>query len=113
MVRAANELGVAVIATEQYPKGLGHTVAEIDLSNALTVAKTDFSMIVPEVSAKLAELQVSDAVIVGLEAHVCVHQTTLDLLAMDVNVHLCVDAISSQYAPPRLILHSSRSGPFM
>ena len=113
MVRAANELGVAVIATEQYPKGLGHTVAEIDLSNALTVAKTDFSMIVPEVSAKLAELQVSDAVIVGLEAHVCVQQTTLDLLAMDVNVHLCVDAISSQYAPPRLILHPSRNDLFM
>ena len=107
MVRAANELGVAVIVTEQYPKGLGHTVAELDLSGALCVPKTDFSMIVPDVSARLSELQVSDAVIVGLEAHVCVQQTTLDLLAMDVNVHLCVDAISSQCAaPPRSIPRS-------
>ena len=57
MVRAAQELKIPVIATEQYPKGLGHTVEEIDTSHELTtvVAKTDFSMIVPEVVAKLED----------------------------------------------------------
>lgn len=102
MVRAANELSVPYIVTEQYPKGLGHTVEEIDVSKAAAVvAKTDFSMIVPEVSAKLTELKAKDAIIVGLEAHVCVQQTTLDLLDMGYNVHLCVDAISSQSTTDR------------
>ena len=97
MVRAANELSMPVLVTEQYPKGLGHTVEELDLTKAAAVvAKTDFSMIVPEVVAKLEEHSISDAVIIGLEAHVCVQQTTLDLLARGCNVHLCVDAISSQ-----------------
>ena len=97
MGEAAKLLGMPTIVTEQYPKGLGHTVEEVDLSKAaVCAAKTDFSMIVPEVSAKLTELKVTDAVIVGLEAHVCVQQTTFDLLTMGCNVHLCVDAISSQ-----------------
>ena len=96
MVRAANELKVPVIITEQYPKGLGHTVAEIDTTNATVVAKTDFSMIVPEVTAKLDELKPKDAVILGLEAHVCVQQSTLDLIELGYNVHLCVDSVSSQ-----------------
>ena len=96
MVRAANELSMPVIVTEQYPKGLGHTVEELDLSKAAAVvAKTDFSMIVPEVTAKLNECKTTDAVIVGLESHVCVQQTTLDLLERGLNVHLCVDAVSS------------------
>ena len=101
MTRAAKELNMPVIVTEQYPKGLGHTVEEIDVSQATVVAKTDFSMIVPEVSAKLSELKITDAVIVGLEAHVCVQQTTLDLLASGTNVHLCVDAVSSSDATNR------------
>lgn len=95
MVRAANELSIPVIVTEQYPKGLGNTVAEIDVSKATVVAKTDFSMIVPDVRVKLDELKPKDAVIFGLEAHVCVQQTTLDLLEQGCNVHLCVDAVSS------------------
>lgn len=53
-------------------------------------------MIVPEVKEKLSSLNARDAVIVGLEAHVCIQQTALDLIEMGYNVHLCVDAISSQ-----------------
>jgi hypothetical protein len=102
MIRAANELSIPVVVTEQYPKGLGHTVEEIDVSKAAcVVAKTDFSMIVPEVKAKLGELGCTDAVIFGLEAHVCVQQTALDLMAMGMGVHLCVDAVSSQSTTDR------------
>ena len=102
MVRAANELKIPFMVTEQYPKGLGHTVSDIDISNAACVVeKTDFSMIVPEVTAKLNELKPTDLVIVGMEAHVCVQQSTLDLLAAGYNVHLCVDAISSQATTDR------------
>lgn len=70
--------------TEQYPKALGSTVsevAEVLPSSALTVDKTDFSMIVPRVEERLKELPgVRSVLLVGIETHVCVLQTTLDLL---------------------------------
>lgn len=95
MIRVANELKIPFIVTEQYPKGLGKTVEELDLSQAVCVAeKTDFSMIVPEVTPHLEKM--TDLILVGIEAHVCVQQTTLDLLEMGKQVHLCVDAVSSQ-----------------
>jgi nicotinamidase-related amidase len=116
MSRVAEELSIPLIATEQYPKGLGNTVAEIDLSKAAGVyAKTDFSMVVPEVITKLDEFKPTDAILFGLEAHVCVQQTTLDLLARGCNVHVCVDATSSQTTTDRACgLHrASRAGAFL
>ena len=101
MVRAANELNIPVVVTEQYPKGLGKTVDELDVSKATVVEKTAFSMIVPDVVTKLSEANPTDAVILGLEAHVCVQQSTLDLLEQGINVHLCVDAVSSQTTTDR------------
>jgi len=105
MARGAGVLGVPLIVTEQYPKGLGHTVAEIDLAPAGKDVheKTCFSMLCPGVKARLGELKPTDAVVFGLEAHVCVQQTVLDLLAMGCNVHLCVDAISSQQQVDRSV----------
>ena len=58
--------------------------------------KTKFSMITPEVSAVLSEKSPSSAVIFGLETHVCVQQTALELLAQGIDVHVVVDAVSSQ-----------------
>jgi hypothetical protein len=56
-LKAAEILTVPVIVTEQYPKGLGHTVAELDVSKALVVSpKTRFSMLTPEVLAALNTL---------------------------------------------------------
>jgi len=101
MIRTAKELSIPVIVTEQYPKGLGKTVSDIDVSECTVVEKTDFTMIVPEVKAIFDDKKPTDAVIVGLEAHVCVQQTTLDLIAAGVNVHLCVDAVSSQTTTDR------------
>ena len=48
-VKAGNILDIPVIVTEQYPKGLGSTVPEIDVSNAKVFPKTKFSMVIPEV----------------------------------------------------------------
>lgn len=70
-------------------------------------------MICPEVEAHLATLSgKTEFVIFGLEAHVCVQQTTLDLLEQGFGVHLCVDAISSQQPTDRSCgLHrSERAG---
>ena len=103
MLGACNELRIPVLVTEQYPKALGHTVAELDVSGEGTrvFEKVRFSMLSDDVSAALADRPFDDAIIVGLEAHVCVQQTTLDLLGMGKRVHLCVDAISSQTAVDR------------
>jgi nicotinamidase-related amidase len=96
MLKAAIELKIPTIVTEQYPKGLGKTVEELDVSRAELFEKTTFTMLCPAVAARLAEHeQVTDFVVVGIEAHVCVQQTTLDLLEKGFNVHLCVDALSS------------------
>ena len=99
MLRASKELSIPTIVTEQYPKGLLKTVEELDVAGANNHAevfeKTCFTMVCPGVSERLAAIDFTDAVIVGIEAHVCVQQTTLDLIAMGRNVHLCVDAVSS------------------
>jgi hypothetical protein len=82
--RAAAVLNLPVVVTEQYPKALGSTVAEVAEvlpEGSTTVAKTDFSMLVPEVVARLAALPaVRSVLVVGIETHVCVLQSSLDLL---------------------------------
>lgn len=62
-------LGIPVIVTEQYPKGLGSTVQEIDLTGVkLVLPKTRFSMVIPEVEAALAEIPgVRSVVLFGVE----------------------------------------------
>ena len=102
MLTAAAELRMPALVTEQYPKGLGHTVAELDVSGVGAggggvFEKTCFSMLSDEVQAHLRGLGAgrTDFFVCGIEAHVCVQQTTLDLLAAGKSVHLCVDAISS------------------
>ena len=62
--------------------------------------KTRFSMITEEVLSKLKEIgggqERTDVIMTGLEGHICILQTTLDLLKRGYTVHLCVDAIDSQ-----------------
>lgn len=99
-VRASNVLNVPVLVTEQYPKALGATVSEIkDVLKpaAPVIAKTRFSMITAEVQTFLeSHKAIKQVMLVGIEAHVCVLQTTLDLLEQGYEVHLVVDAVSSQ-----------------
>lgn len=84
MARAAQALQLPIIVTEQYPKALGNTVpelAEILPQGTPIVAKTDFSMCVPDVVTELEKLSdVKNILLTGIEAHVCVFQTALDLL---------------------------------
>lgn len=98
LCRAAGALGLPVIATEQNPRGLGHTVPEITaaLPPATPVFhKTRFSSITPEVAAALGALNRGTVLVCGIEAHVCVLQTTLDLLAGGRQVFLASDCISA------------------
>ncbi|GLC44286.1 hypothetical protein PLESTB_000761100 [Pleodorina starrii] len=99
MVQAANVLGIPVLVTEQYPKALGPTVSEVAsvLPPGCSVhAKTLFSMCTPDVDAWLkSKPDVRQVLLLGIEAHVCVFQTSLDLLERGYEVHLLADGISS------------------
>jgi len=107
LIAAGRILGVPLIVTEQYPKGLGRTVAELDISHAVVVAeKTRFSMLVAEVEAVLPRPpseQARAVVLMGLEAHVCVEQTAAQLLDRGHVVHVVADAVSSRSQQDRLL----------
>jgi hypothetical protein len=98
MLRAANTLQIPVYITTQSRAKLGNTVSE--LQPHLTgphiradVDKTRFSMITPEIEAQLPSSL--DVIIVGIETHICVTQTTLDLLERGHRVYVLVDGVSS------------------
>ncbi len=93
LVEGARVLGVPAIVTEQYPKGLGRTVHEVGLNGEPVLEKTVFAAS----QAEGFDLAGRDqALVCGIEAHVCVHQTVEDLRARGVEVHVCADAIASR-----------------
>ena len=92
-------MSLPVIATEQYPRGLGHTIDELAAAKAqYCVEKVAFSCCGEakfiEVLEKTGRRQV---LLVGMEAHVCVYQTMIDLLDRGYQVHLVRDAICSRF----------------
>jgi nicotinamidase-related amidase len=100
LLDAAALLGVPVLATEQYPKGLGPTVAPI-ASRLATTAKTEklsFSCCGSDAFRDCIPAAVEAIVLCGLETHVCIAQTALDLLESGLSVFLAVDAIGSRHA---------------
>ena len=96
MLEAAKVMTIPVIVTEQYPKALGHTVEELDVSEAKIFEKTQFSMYTNELAHYLGGLDRKDAILFGVETHVCVQQTALDLMDRGIQVHVLADAVSSQ-----------------
>jgi nicotinamidase-related amidase len=106
LVDGCGAIGVPIVCTEQYPKALGKTVQELTAVEYPKFPKMDFSMATPEVLAHIKSLGGADKqhyIIVGLETHVCVLQTTLDLLAQGKNVHVAVDAVSSSRSTDRAV----------
>lgn len=98
LVKAAQELGVPVVATEQYPRGLGHTVSELsEACRDRVVEKVTFGCCgEPAFLSCLQEMGRSQVIVTGMEAHVCVYQTVLGLLGEGYQVHLVRDAICSR-----------------
>eukprot|EP00835_Amoeboradix_gromovi_P004844 NODE_407_length_9242_cov_0.441868.p5 type:complete len:195 gc:universal NODE_407_length_9242_cov_0.441868:6177-5593(-) len=89
-------MNIPLVVTEQYPKALGHTCSEIDISHAIIVEpKTKFSMVLTSISEFLRKSEIQNVVLYGIEAQVCITQTAIDLLAHNVNVHILSDGISS------------------
>jgi nicotinamidase-related amidase len=93
-------LGVPLIVTEQYPKGLGHTAGEIRTvlpAHLEPVEKTAFSACgAREFLAQLDETGARHIILCGIEAHICVNQTAHDLLARGLQVHLLTDCITAR-----------------
>lgn len=94
LVRAARILGVPTIVSEQYPKGLGHTVPEVGLEEEQPIEKTVFSAVRAD-GFDLGER--TQAIVCGIETHVCVSQTVHDLLDRGVEVHVPADAVGSRH----------------
>lgn len=97
LVRGAKLLGVPISATEQYPKGLGPTVSELAELVGPCQEKLRFS---GAQALDWAGGPIEDGrhqiVVAGLEAHICLLQTALDLIAAGFDVHVPADAIFSR-----------------
>jgi nicotinamidase-related amidase len=93
LAEAAQLLGVPVCATEQYPTGLGHTVAELAGYPQNVVTKTSFS---GAADPRLLPPSAREVVVTGVEAHVCVLQTVAELLDTEHRVVVVADAVGSR-----------------
>ena len=94
LVRAARILDVPTLVSEQYPKGLGHTAPEVGVQDERVIEKTVFSAARAD-GFDLGER--SQALVCGIETHVCVSQTVHDLLERGVEVHVPADAVGSRH----------------
>ena len=105
-VRGFRILGLPVIVTEQYPKGLGRTAQEISdvlPDNFEPVEKTAFSSCgALGFLDKLEDLNARQVLLCGIEAHICVNQTAHDLLKKGFEVHLLQDSVGARFEYNRL-----------
>ena len=99
LMDGANILGVPVVATEQYPKGLGPTVKELAERLGKVPEKLLFSCReCGQIFTELTARGIQKILVVGIESHVCIQQTVLDLLAAGLRVYLAVDAIGARFS---------------
>lgn len=101
MIDAAKAIGLPIVYTEHYPKGLGKTDADVRESigeSATRFEKTIFSACGPEeVREHVVQSGRRQIIIVGLEAHICVQQTVLELLRRGCRPFVCADAVGSRH----------------
>lgn len=99
LIKSALILSLPIFVSEQYPKGLGPTCPEIkDLLKPFTAyEKITFScMDQPELAGKMEEQQIRNVLVCGMETHVCVYQTVLDLLNKSIYPFVPADALCSR-----------------
>ncbi len=99
LIRACHVLTVPVLVTEQYPAGLGPTckpLVELLGEQAHRVEKLSFTACTPQITELIERVGARQVIVCGIETHVCVQQTVLDLLRKGLEVWLCADAVSSR-----------------
>lgn len=97
LIRAFQILKIPIAATEQYPRGLGKTISELDNLIKNKVEKVEFSCFDNNNFKKmLKKLKRKNIIVAGIESHVCVLRTILDGIKNNYNMHLVADAVSSR-----------------
>lgn len=99
LMTVADRLDIPILMTEQYPKGLGHIVKELQgvTNKAQVIEKIHFScMNEPEFAEAFKATGRRQAVIAGMEAHICVMQTGVDLMDQGFEIFVVTDATSSR-----------------
>jgi len=109
VIEAAGTLGLPIVLTEQYPKGLGRTVPDVvqalEGNSYERIEKVTFSCGRDEgFLAAIAKTARRQIVLIGMETHVCVYQTSVDLIDAGYEVFVLDDAVSSRF------LHNYQSG---
>jgi nicotinamidase-related amidase len=106
LIKAAKALEMPILWCQQNPRALGPTVPQLAelLDGVEPVDKMSFSCCGDaKFIEKLNAGKATDVILCGIEAHVCIYQTAMDLLDRDLNVHLIADAVSSRTAANRQI----------
>jgi nicotinamidase-related amidase len=104
LLKGIQLLGVPLVVTEQNPKGLGPTQAELTqlLPNTPALPKFCFSCSRdPAIFSAISSLKRKQILLCGIEAHICVYQTAMELLAMGYEVQIVTDVVSSRTARNR------------
>ena len=98
LIQGLHALGIPMMATEQYPQGLGTTLPEIKslLPDTPFVEKTRFSAVLPETEDFIRRHNAQNIVLIGAEAHICMLQTALDLRAQGLNVYIPAECAASR-----------------
>jgi nicotinamidase-related amidase len=104
LIKGIKVLEIPILVTEQYPQGLGATIPEITqlLPDVKRLPKVCFSCCADEaILREIKKLNRKQVLIAGIESHICVYQTTADLIAEGYEVFGVSDAISSRTAENR------------
>jgi len=107
IIKGAQALGLPILWTEQVPEKLGETtpqIRELLVDSAEPISKSSFSCCGhPPFMDTFQGLQRQQVLLTGIETHICVYQTALDLLNLGYEVHLVADAVSSRTAANKQI----------
>jgi len=106
LIRFAEILGMPIVITEQYPKGLGPTIPEIrELTSTIKpIEKVEFSCLASSAfRERLAEIHAKNIVLTGIEAHICVAQTAIEALTNGYKVYVVYDAVSSRRREDKIV----------
>lgn len=99
MLKLAHKMAVPIVVSEQYPQGLGNTLEQFQPFYAVedVISKRCFSCLgAPAYLERLQEYNQNQMVLIGIETHVCVLQTALDLIAKGYQVFVVVNAVASR-----------------
>jgi isochorismate hydrolase len=99
LIEVAKLLNIPLMVTEQNPEALGKTINEITgvlPENISIQQKESFSMVNEGLLKKISDEEINSVIIIGIETHICILQTALELRKEGIDVHIILEAVSSQ-----------------